>query len=65
MFIFSSSDLNNYLRNSRSQDRLSLLVLMNIETSFLKKLQSNPSFLDKVIDLLAMENRRIELNYKQ
>jgi hypothetical protein len=57
--------LKNYLRNSQSQDRLSYLALINIEKSFLKKLQSKPSFLDEVIDLLAMKNRRIELNYKQ
>jgi hypothetical protein len=57
--------LKNYLRNSQSQVRLSSLVLINIEKSFLKKLQSKLSFLDEVIDLLAMKNRRIELNYKQ
>jgi hypothetical protein len=57
--------LKNYLRNSQSQDRLSSLALMNIEKSFLNKLQSKPSFLDEVIDLLAMKNRRIEQNYEQ
>jgi hypothetical protein len=57
--------LKNYLRNSQSQNRLSSLALMDIEKSFLKKLQSKPSFLDEVIDLLAMKNRRMELNYKQ
>jgi hypothetical protein len=54
-----------YLRNSQNQDRLSSLALMNIEKSFLNTLQSKPSLLDEVIDLLAMKNRRIELNYKQ
>lgn len=57
--------LKNYLRNSQNQDRLSSLALMNIEKSFLNKLQSKPSFLDEVIDLFAKKNRRIELNYKQ
>jgi hypothetical protein len=38
---------------------------MNIEKSILNKLQSKPSFLDEVIDLLAKKNRRFELNYKQ
>jgi hypothetical protein len=56
--------LKNYLRNSQSQDRLSL-ALVNIEKSFLNKLQSKSSFLYEVIDLPAMKNRRIELNYKQ
>jgi hypothetical protein len=55
--------LKNYFRNSQIQDRLSSLAL--IEKSFLKKLQSKPCSLDEVIDLLAMKNRRIELNYKQ
>jgi hypothetical protein len=54
--------LNNYFRNLQSQGRLSSLALMNIEKSFLNKLQSKPSYLDEVIDLLAMKNRRIELN---
>jgi hypothetical protein len=57
--------LKNYLRNSQSQDRLSSLALITIEKSLLKKLQSKPSFLDEIIELLAMKNRRIELNYKQ
>ncbi|PNF40525.1 hypothetical protein B7P43_G08175 [Cryptotermes secundus] len=57
--------LKNYLRNSQNQDRLSSLALMNIEKSFLNKLQSKPSFLNEVIDLFAKKNRRIELNYKQ
>jgi hypothetical protein len=57
--------LKNYLRNSQSQDRLSSLALINNEKSFLKKLQSIPSFLDEVVYLLAMTNRSIELNYKQ
>jgi hypothetical protein len=57
--------LKNYFRNSQSQDRLSSLALMNIEKSFLNKLQSKPSFVDEVIDLFAKKNRRIELNYKQ
>jgi hypothetical protein len=35
------------------------LGLMDIEKSFLNKLQSKPSFLDKVIDLFAKKNRRI------
>jgi hypothetical protein len=57
--------LKSYLRNLQSQDRLSSLALMSTEKSFLNKLQSKPSFLDKVIDLFAKKNRRIELNYKQ
>jgi hypothetical protein len=57
--------LKNYLRNSQSQDRLSSLALVNIEKSFLNKLQSKSSFPDEVIDLLAMKNRRIEMKYKQ
>jgi hypothetical protein len=57
--------LKNYLRNSQSQDRLSSMALINIEKSFLHKLQAKPSFLDEVIDLLAMKNRRIDLNYNQ
>jgi hypothetical protein len=48
--------LKNYFRTSpQTQDRLSLLALINIEKSFLKKLQSKPSFLDEFIDLLAMK----------
>jgi hypothetical protein len=54
--------LKNYLRNSK---RLSSPALINVEKSVLKKLQSKYSFVDEVIDLLAMKNRRIELNYKQ
>jgi hypothetical protein len=57
--------LKNYLRNSQSQDKLSSPALINTEKSFLKKLQSKPSILDEVIDLLVMKNRRIDLNYKQ
>jgi hypothetical protein len=56
--------LENYLRNLQSQVRLSSLALINIEKSFLKKLQFKPSFLDEVIDLLVMKSRRIELNNK-
>jgi hypothetical protein len=50
--------LKNYLRNSQSQDRLSSLALINIEKSFLKKLQPKPSFVDEVIDLLAMKKQK-------
>jgi hypothetical protein len=62
--------LKNYLRNSQSQDRLSSLALMNTEKSFLNKLQSNPSFLDEVIELFAppppqKKHRGIELNYEK
>jgi hypothetical protein len=42
--IFSSEEIKNYLRNSQSQDSLSSLALMNIEKSFLIKLQSNQAF---------------------
>jgi hypothetical protein len=51
--------LKKYLRNSQSQDSMSLLAVMNIEKSFLNKLQSKPSFLDEVIDLFAKKNRKI------
>jgi hypothetical protein len=57
--------LKNFLRNYQSQDRLSLLALMNIEKSFLNKLQSKPGFLDEVVDLFVKRNRRIELKYRQ
>jgi hypothetical protein len=57
--------LKTYLRNSQSQDMLSLLALMNTEKSFLNKLQFKLSFLYEVIDLRAKKNRRLELNYKQ
>jgi hypothetical protein len=66
MLIFSSEEIKkSYLRNLQNQDRLSSLALINTEKSSLKKLQSKPNFLDEVIDLLAMKNRIIELNYKQ
>jgi hypothetical protein len=57
--------LKKHLRNLQSQDMLSSLALINIEKSYVKKLQSKPSFLDEIIDLFAKKIRRIELNYKQ
>jgi hypothetical protein len=53
------------VNNTNAADDRSFSALMNIEKSFLNKLQSKPSFLNEVTDLLAMKNRRIELTYKQ
>lgn len=56
--------VHNYLRNSQSDERLSSLSLLNIESQLLDMMMAKPSFFDDVIDVYAQKPRRIELHFK-
>ncbi|KAK7893485.1 hypothetical protein WMY93_022637 [Mugilogobius chulae] len=57
--------LKTYSRNKTDQGRLSSLATISIERERLVKLQRNKeAFYDKVTDLFAQKERRVELIYK-
>lgn len=56
--------VKNYLRNSQSDERLSRLSLLNIESQLLDSMMTKPSFFNDVIDVYARKPRRIALNFK-
>ncbi|KAK7909674.1 hypothetical protein WMY93_014358 [Mugilogobius chulae] len=58
--------LKTYSRNKTDQGRLSSLATISIERERLVKLQRNKeAFYDKVTDLFAQKERRVELIYNQ
>ena len=53
-----------YQRNTTGENRISELSLMSIEADLLKHLMQTEEFYEKVINLFAEKNRKIELIYK-
>ena len=56
--------IKTYQRNTTGENRISGLSLMSIEVDLLKHLMQTEEFYEKVINLFAEKNRRIELIYK-
>ena len=56
--------IKTYQKNTTGENRISGLSLMSIEADQLKHLMQTEEFYEKVINLFAEKNRRIELIYK-
>lgn len=57
--------IKTFSRNTIGQNRLKNLSLIAIEKDFVKQLQEQSNFYDKVIDIFATtKERRIDLIYK-
>ena len=56
--------IKTYQRNTMGENRISGLCLMSIKADLLKHLMQTEEFYEKVINLFAEKNRRIELIYK-
>jgi hypothetical protein len=56
--------IQNYLRSTQGQERLSSLALLSIEKSVLLEMKEKTSFYDRVIEKFVEKNRRIEFVYK-
>ena len=56
--------IKTYQRNTTGENRISGLCLMSIKADLLKHLMQTEEFYEKVINLFAEKNRRIELIYK-
>lgn len=58
--------IKSYLRNTMSQDRLSVLALVSIEKETLQTLERRLSWYDEVIECFAKKKeRRVNLLYKK
>lgn len=56
--------IHTYLRNSQSQNRLSVLSILSIEKKLLTQIQKQKSFYDDVIEDYSKKPRRIDLCFK-
>ena len=58
--------IKTFLRSTMTQERMRQLVFLSIETSLLKHLSGECSFIDTVIDKFAsMKDRQIKLLYRK
>ena len=56
--------IKTYQRNATGENRISGLSFTSIEADLLKHLMQTEEFYEKVINLFAEKNKRIELIYK-